>query len=96
MSYMRGQYYVWSSANSVHIWIAQSDDSFGSIWAANFKEKTGVSMPHKIFDELVAMRWAEMTKSQKKQAIKRSIKKWSDNGGCDITKLKKLLTIKKK
>ncbi len=42
-----------------------------------------VSMPFNVFDELVAMRWAQMPVGARLASEKRAIKKYQGNGGCD-------------
>lgn len=43
-----------------------------------------VVMPGKKFDELVAMRWAELNDKQRKAAARRGVKNWSGNVGCIV------------
>jgi hypothetical protein len=42
-----------------------------------------VSLPMKVFDELVIMRMAEMTEAHKISVIKRTIREYTGNFGCD-------------
>lgn len=63
MAYMRGEHYVYSDGESIHV--------------------DGASMLDDVFDELCAMRWAELTPAERKDAELRAIKNHSGNFGCD-------------
>lgn len=71
MSYIRGDYYTFVSAS-------------GDGEHINFMFSEGsTSMPLEIFDELVAMRVAEMIEEGKLEAAaERAIQKYSGNVGC--------------
>lgn len=68
MSYMRGSPYVYGCAMDKRGTLGISID--------------GHNIPMKVFDELVAMRWAELTNPQQKRACERAVKKYSGNTGC--------------
>jgi hypothetical protein len=68
MSYMRGDIYAWVG-----------EDGEGQ----EHMTINDVSMPLEQFDELVAMRHAEMTDEEKYDAEQRAVEKWGGNFGCN-------------
>lgn len=91
MSYMRGQYYIWTSGLRerelrVHFWVAGDEEKMlkDSVWALSFQEDQimGCSLPQKIFDELVVMRYAELQeKGTTEKTEQRAVRKWGGNVG---------------
>jgi hypothetical protein len=65
------------------------------IWMGGTEEDSYISlpteMPSKVFDELVAMRWAELNAEEKADAGKRAVEKYAGNVGCEA--LCKLLGV---
>ena len=61
----------------------------------NFLHLSNDVIPMSVFDELVVMRYEQMTPSQRKRTEKRAIKYYSGNFGCDslCVKYKKKTTI---
>jgi hypothetical protein len=91
MSYMRGKYYIWTSGLSkkdrrVHIWVGSTDRLMQqSGWAEQFKvdQIMGASLPEKVFDELVVMRYAQLQGQGVVESIaNRAMRKYSGNVGC--------------
>ena len=86
IAYTRGNTYAWPSEDRLHIWTATHADPHArtSGWAHGRDPATiaSVAIPHKTFDELVVMRYAEMTPKERKSAERRAVKKWEGNGGC--------------
>ena len=68
MSYMRGQFYVWTDGHFMHL---------------DGAEDPMAMMPLETFDELVAMRWAQLTPDERKGAMRRAVAHYAGNGGCD-------------
>lgn len=67
MAYMRGDYYIYEGGDGIHIYT-----------------KDGlVTVPSPIFNALVMMRIADMTKKEKQDAIKLAINRYSGNFGVD-------------
>jgi hypothetical protein len=69
MAYMRGNYYLWSDGDNLHIWVADGYDGWDeAIWAvddngersANRVNASGVSIPEKVMDAFVMMRLTQM------------------------------------
>ena len=94
MSYMRGDYYLWSDgADVLHIWAADGYDGWDeAIWAIDEEEKrhenrlnaSGVGIPEKKMDEFVVMRLAEMIKEGLvEETIDRTIEDYGGNFGCE-------------
>lgn len=90
-SFMRGKYYVWvgSSKNIdyIYLWCGHDKAVDQSYWKDEMAKTSmvmGTSMPLKKFDELVAMRWAQMGSQQQKVSEKRALEKYSGNIGCDM------------
>jgi hypothetical protein len=69
MSYMRHPYYAWTDGTRMMVSVAY--------------DPTQLEMPLEIFDELVAMRWAQLTNEQRQEAIRRALCNHAGNGGCD-------------
>ena len=93
MSYMRGDYYLWSDgAEVLHIWVADGYDGWDeAMWATNEGGKryedrakaSGVGIPEKVMDEFVVMRLAQMVKEDLfEDAIDRAIENYGGNFGC--------------
>jgi hypothetical protein len=69
MAYMRGNYYLWSDGDNLHIWVADGYDGWDeAIWALDKDGKriadrlnaSGVRIPEKVMDAFVMMRLAQM------------------------------------
>lgn len=93
MSYMRGDIYIHQSADDdVHIWSTTGNDGWReSVWGEGCDESaSGVAISGEIFDELVAMRLAELLGEKKlRAAVERALQKWEGNGGCaELVRLK--------
>ena len=72
MSYTRGDWYCWSDGDCMHIWGPP----------AGAEDRPKVAVPTALFDQLVAMRWAEMTERQRRSASRRAVANWRGNVGC--------------
>jgi len=93
MSYMRGDYYLWSDGEEVlHIWAADGYDGWDeAIWAIDEEGKrqedrekaSGIGIPEKVMDEFVVMRLAQMVEENLvEDAIDRAIEHCGGNFGC--------------
>ncbi len=69
MAYMRGNYYLWSDGDNLHIWVADGYNGWDeAVWAvdddgersADRLNASGVSIPEKVMDAFVVMRLAQM------------------------------------
>lgn len=67
MAYMRGDYYIYKGGEGLYISTPDGQ----------------AILPTAIFDELVAMRWAQLPVNARLQAEKRAVKNWQGNFGCD-------------
>ena len=93
MSYMRGDNYIWSDGERLHIWVADGYDGWDeAIWAIDEREKrhedranaSGVSIPEEVMDEFVVMRLAQMIKEGLvDDAIDRAVARGAGNFGCE-------------
>ena len=91
MSYLRGQYYVWTGSDGVHLWAADGEDSWkDSVWAESARKRkvkrgqkpSGVRLPESTLDEFVVMRFAELIDERKfVSTIRRVIKGKPGNVG---------------
>ena len=54
MSYFRGDHYVWSDGDCLHLWSAAPYEPANDHYAA------GVSMPEALMDQFAVMRFAEL------------------------------------
>ena len=92
MSYMRGDYYLWSDGERLHLWAADGYDGWDdSIWAQGGrsnrktadKRASGVALPLDVVDELVVMRLAQIVDERRfAGAIERAVAQYGGNGGC--------------
>lgn len=92
MSYMRGDFYLWSDGERLHLWAANGHDSWDdSIWAHGVRNDrtgagtraSGVALPLHVVDEFVAMRLAEIIDDKRLAAvIDRAVAVCGGNGGC--------------
>src|SRR5690242_6516040 len=88
MSYTRGPIYTWTDSDErLHVWVAGEPDGYAdSSWGVGYAERgepvNGVVLPPALFDELVAMRWAQMTAAEREAASQRAVANWHGNGGC--------------
>ncbi len=93
MSYNRGDNYIWSDGERLHIWVADGYDGWDeALWAIDESDKrredrvtaSGVSIPEAIMDEFVMMRLAQMVaEGLVDDAIDRAVAHSSGNFGCD-------------
>lgn len=77
MSYIRGEYYTWTSGDG--------DDERIHF---DFGYAQGRSMPRLIFDALVAMRWAQMSEEERTKAELLAVADYGGNIGCDALRQK--------
>lgn len=104
---MRGNYYLWSDGDNLHIWVADGYDGWDEAgWAvdddgersADHVNASGVSIPEKVMDAFVMMRLAQMIdESLVGKAIDRAIGEYGGNFGSTMLaknaqKLKAALT----
>src|SRR5829696_6516363 len=93
MSYMRGDNYIWSDGELLHIWAADGYDGWDeAIWAIDDDEKrhenrvnaSGVGILEGVMDEFVVMRLAQMIeKGLVEKAIDRAVARGGGNFGCE-------------
>ncbi len=93
MSYMRGDNYIWSDGERLHIWVADGYDGWDeAIWAIDESEKRhenrmnagGVGILEQVMDEFVVMRLAQMIeKGLVEDAIERAVARGGGNFGCE-------------
>lgn len=91
MSYMRGDYYLWSDGDNLHIWVAEGYDGWDeAVWAldddgeisADRVNASGVSIPKKVMDAFVMMRLAQMIdEGLVSEAIERAAGEYGGNFG---------------
>lgn len=91
MAYMRGNYYLWSDADNLYIWVADGYDSWDEAdWALDKDGKrsadrlnaSGVSIAEKVMDAFVMMRLAQMLdEGTTGEAIDRAIGEYGGNIG---------------
>jgi hypothetical protein len=92
MSYMRGDNYIWSDGERLHIWVADGYDGWdAAIWAIDEREKrhedrvnaSGVGIPEEVMDEFVMMRLAQIVEEGLVDGvIARAVARSSGNFGC--------------
>jgi hypothetical protein len=70
MSYMRGQFYIWSDGDHLHL------DTPGA-------PEDGLLIPQDIADDYAVMRFAQLIeKNQVSDVIARALERWTGNFGC--------------
>ncbi len=92
MSYMRGDFYLWSDGEHLHLWAVDGYDGWDdSIWVEGVrsdrgnasKRASGVALPMDVVDEFVVMRLAEIIDEKRfADAIDRAVARHGGNGGC--------------
>jgi len=74
MSYLRGEYYLWSDDHRVHFWATDGADNWAdSGWAESVAARhaeaggdeaepgpSGVALPHEVVDDFVLLRLAQL------------------------------------
>jgi hypothetical protein len=93
MAYMRGKYYLWVGSDEkedrLHIWVADGGTSHheNTGWSENMKEVDelmGCSIPMKVMDEYVMMRYAQLEKEGKVDKVAmRAIRHYGGNFGVE-------------
>jgi hypothetical protein len=85
MAYLRGNNYVWSDGDRVHVWVRDGDDGWNdSVWADGASSgASGVAIDSNVMDEFVMMRLAELVRDRAASAAaERAIQRDNGNGGC--------------
>jgi hypothetical protein len=92
MSYMRGDNYIWSDGERLHIWIVDGYDGWDeTVWAdhgergdGEHPRASGVGIAKGVMDEFVMMRLAQMIEDGLvEDAIDRAVVRGSGNFGCE-------------
>lgn len=77
MSYFRGDTYLWSDGEALHLWTRRSYS------LANESYSSGVSIPEAVMDQFATMRFAELLQSgQAHVAIKASLESGNSGSAC--------------
>ncbi len=94
MAFMRGDTYVWSDGDRVHLWASDGYDYWDdSIWACAEDEgrrddrcaASGVGVPEDLMNELAVMLVAKMVADGSfAETVDRAVSKWHGNTGCGI------------
>jgi hypothetical protein len=92
MSYIRGDNYIWSDGERLHIWVADGYDGWDeAVWSddRNVSDKarpraSGVGIAEEVMDEFVMMRLAQMIEAGLVgDAIDRAVARGGGNFGCE-------------
>lgn len=84
MSYMRGETYIWSDGDHLHLWSRKGMDHWQTIegYQGN-PTASGVQIPEPLADEFAVMRFAELLRlGEAISAIERALSNWGGNFGC--------------
>jgi len=76
MSLRRGDVYVWSAGNWVHLWVQNSDEAAVLKNPELYCFDGGIKIRSASFDELVVMRLHQMTPKEIEKARKRATKRF--------------------
>lgn len=83
MSYMRGDWYVWSDGDCTHLWARRPEDDVTG-WASACGFAAGVAVPDDVLDEFAVMRVAELEQAGRLNEVEqRAVARHSGNGGCE-------------
>ena len=85
VAYLRGDTYIWSSGDRLHVWVHDGDDGWAeSGWAeSRLSGASGVAVPQPLIDEFVVMRFAELLRQGLMAAtIERALVAHRGNVGC--------------
>jgi len=84
MSYTRGETYIWSDGDHLHLWSESGMDNWPAMEAyAGKPGASGVQITEEIADEFAVMRVAELlAMGELSGAVQRALSKWSGNFGC--------------
>ena len=95
MAYMRGEPYIWSDGEKLHIWSKSGNDG----WSENeslhgINEASGVALDEQHADEFAVMRFAELIKKGLiSSTIERAQQRWGGNfGASSLHELGDLIT----
>ena len=95
MAYLKGEPYVWSDGEKLHIWSINGNDGWSEIEGMyGIPEASGVALAEKHADEFAVMRFAELIKEGRlSSTIERTLQQWSGNyGACALQELGAVLT----
>lgn len=77
MSYFRGDTYLWSDGEALHLWTRRSYSP------ANESYSSGVSIPESVMDRFATMRFAELLQNgQAHAAIEAALKSGNSGSAC--------------
>jgi hypothetical protein len=84
MSYTRGDPYIWSDGDHLHLWSTTGRDNWQTVEGyADNPNASGVQIAEPLADEFAVMRFAELLRlGQASAAIDRALQNWSGNFGC--------------
>ena len=83
MAYMRGKLYVWSDAESLHIWSTDGAEDISEMeWSSGAPAAAGISLPHAQVDALALMLVAELVRTGKlASAVEYTLREHGQNFG---------------
>lgn len=83
MAYMRGNPYIWSDSEYVHIWSANGAENISQMEGfSDCPAAAGLCLPHEQLDSLALMLFAELVRSgQLASSIERTLQTHSQNFG---------------
>ncbi|MCI0604478.1 hypothetical protein L0156_15905, partial [bacterium] len=89
MSYIRGKYYIWGDGERLHLWATDGFDHWNaSVWHEGWnkfgkrRKMSGVSIPDKVLDQYVVMRFAEIACQGLLELTMNRALRHEGNGGC--------------
>ena len=83
MAYMRGEPYIWSDGEKLHIWSQSGNDGWSDMESLQgIAEASGVALNEQHADEFAVMRFAELVREGRLEAtIERALQQWGSNFG---------------
>jgi hypothetical protein len=90
MAYTRGDHYVWSDGERLHLWARDGYDGWDdSVWHEGDSGgraeggPSGVAVPERLAEEVAVMLVAELVATGRLSAVvDRAIERWEGNFGC--------------
>ena len=92
MAYTKGDPYIWSDGEKLHLWSVSGNDGWSEIEGYfDNPAASGVAISQAVVDEFAVMRFAEIVKSgELSGVVARALLKWGENvGGLALSQVAK-------
>jgi len=84
VSYTKGDTYIWSDGEFLHLWAEEGLDHWRTIEQYEGKPNaSGVQVPESVADQFAVMRFAELLKlGEASASLEEALRQWAGNSGC--------------